>query len=111
MSDRIAQHCETLSEIDWTKVSVPSSDPPIVNEYMEQLIKETSNLAKVLSRYLPEPPVEYIMSQTFAAINHNLQEKYGTIELPNERAKEMCVFLLDPYLGFRFFFSRAISKD
>ena len=58
MSDRIAFHCKTLSNMDWKKISQPSPTPPVVNEYMEQLIKETTTLAKVLSRFLPEPPVE-----------------------------------------------------
>lgn len=58
MSDRIAFHCKTLSELDWAKISQGTSAPPPVSDYMEQLIKETSTLGKVLTRYLPEPSVE-----------------------------------------------------
>jgi len=96
MSDRITFHCKTLAGMDWVKMSQPSSTLPAVNDYMEQLIKETATLGKVLSRYLPEPPVEYIMSQIFAAINHSLQEEYGKIDLPNERAKDMYVLSVSP---------------
>jgi len=54
---------------------------------MEILVKETVTLHKVLSRYLAQPIVEYVMTQVFAAINHRLSEEYGALELPNQEAK------------------------
>jgi len=84
-----------------------------VNEYMEILVKETATLHKVLSRYLAPIVVEvrtfvvvgfnrtdrtvstqYVMTQVFAAINHRLSEKYTTIELPNQEAKERLIPLM-----------------
>ncbi|KAG8934593.1 hypothetical protein FRC02_009673 [Tulasnella sp. 418] len=70
-------------EIQW---EVPSTKPG-PNQYMEILVKETVTLHKVLSRYLAAPVVELIMSQVFAAINHQLSEEYSKIELPNQEAK------------------------
>jgi hypothetical protein len=55
MNDRLAFHVKSLGKIDWTAALEP---PYPVNEYMESLVKESVTLHKVLSRYLPEPPVE-----------------------------------------------------
>jgi len=73
---------------------------------MEVLVKETVTLHKLLSRYLSVPIVEvsiaplagqgeadtrffqFVMSQVLAAINHNLQEEYSAIRLPNQEAKD-----------------------
>ncbi|KAG9127531.1 hypothetical protein FRC07_012684 [Ceratobasidium sp. 392] len=84
MGDRLAVHCKSLQDINWT---VPSSKPP-PNNYMEVLVKETATLHKVLTRYLSPHASELIMSQVFAAINHRLSEEYTKIELPNQAAKD-----------------------
>ncbi|CAE6436349.1 unnamed protein product [Rhizoctonia solani] len=84
MGDRLAVHCKSLQEIDWT---TPNSKPP-PNTYMEVLVKETATLHKVLTRYLSAHASELIMSQVFAAINHRLSEEYGKIELPSQDAKD-----------------------
>ncbi|KAL5529345.1 hypothetical protein ACEPAG_5330 [Sanghuangporus baumii] len=82
MGDRLSAHCKTLQTVDW------SASRDVVNEYMTLLVKETITLHKVLSRYLQESALEFIMSQVFAAINHRLSEEYGKIDLPNQEAKE-----------------------
>ncbi|THH06493.1 hypothetical protein EW145_g4050 [Phellinidium pouzarii] len=82
MGDRLSAHCRTLQNVDW---SVPREG---VNEYMTVLVKETVTLHKVLSRYLQEGVLEFIMTQVFASINHRLSEEYGKIELPSEDAKD-----------------------
>ncbi|KAI5124293.1 hypothetical protein M0805_008901 [Coniferiporia weirii] len=82
MGDRLSAHCKTLQNVDW------SLTRDGVNEYMTVLVKETVTLHKVLSRYLQEGVLEYIMTQVFAAINHRLSEEYGKIELPNQDAKD-----------------------
>ncbi|KAF4576665.1 hypothetical protein EYR36_000738 [Pleurotus pulmonarius] len=69
--------------VDW---NVPKPGDG-VNDYIEILVKETVTLHKVLTRYLPTPTVEYVMSQVLAAINHRLSEEYGGIELPHQEAK------------------------
>ncbi|KAJ1309562.1 hypothetical protein OPQ81_006335 [Rhizoctonia solani] len=84
MGDRLAVHCKSLQEIDWT---VPHSKSP-PNTYMEVLVKETATLHKVLTRYLSGHASELIMSQVFAAINHRLSEEYGKIDLPSQEAKD-----------------------
>ncbi|KEP54455.1 putative vacuolar sorting protein VPS45 [Rhizoctonia solani 123E] len=84
MGDRLAVHCKSLQEIDWT---IPNFKPP-PNIYMEVLVKETATLHKVLTRYLSAHASELIMSQVFAAINHRLSEEYGKIELPSQDAKD-----------------------
>ncbi|KZT39716.1 Vps54-domain-containing protein [Sistotremastrum suecicum HHB10207 ss-3] len=85
MSDRLQVHCKSLPEIDW---SLRLSAAPKVNPYMEGLIKDTTTLHKVLFKFLPGPSAEFVMSQVFATINHQLSEEYGKIELPSIDAKE-----------------------
>ncbi|KAG8717274.1 hypothetical protein FRC09_014523 [Ceratobasidium sp. 395] len=84
MGDRLAVHCKSLQDIDWT---IPSPKPP-PNNYMEVLVKETATLHKVLTRYLSPHASELIMSQVFAAINHRLSEEYTKIDLPSQAAKD-----------------------
>ncbi|KAH7341080.1 Vps54-like protein-domain-containing protein [Rhizoctonia solani] len=84
MGDRLAVHCKSLQEIDWTT----SNSKPPPNTYMEVLVKETATLHKVLTRYLSAHASELIMSQVFAAINHRLSEEYGKIDLPSQEAKD-----------------------
>jgi len=83
MSERLNSHIKALKTVDWT-VPKPGGG---VNEYMEVLVKETTTLHKVLSRYLALSVVEYVMTQVFAAINHRLSEEYGAIYLPDQEAK------------------------
>ncbi|KAJ8700019.1 hypothetical protein PTI98_003086 [Pleurotus ostreatus] len=83
MGDRLSVHIKTLQAVDW---NVPKPGDG-VNDYIEILVKETVTLHKVLTRYLPTPTVEYVMSQVLAAINHRLSEEYGGIELPHQEAK------------------------
>ncbi|KAH9989086.1 Vps54-like protein-domain-containing protein [Russula compacta] len=84
MGDRLTAHIKSLNAIKW---DVPPAKPG-VNDYMELLVKETVTLHKVLSRYLANVVVEYVMSEVFAAINHRLSEEYTKIELPTLDAKE-----------------------
>jgi hypothetical protein len=100
-----------IQTVDWT-VPKPGGG---INEYMEILVKETTTLHKVLSRYLalsvvevregffalplpignlvidstdrPSLHFQYVMTQVFAAINHRLSEEYGAIYLPDQEAK------------------------
>ncbi|TFY76653.1 hypothetical protein EWM64_g7359 [Hericium alpestre] len=83
MGDRLTAHIKSLQQVKW---DAPAAKP--VNDYMELLVKETTTLHKVLSRYLSNTVVEYVMSQVFAAMNHRLSEEYTMIELPTPQAKE-----------------------
>jgi Vps54-like protein len=48
MGERLSAHCKSLQEIPWD-VPPPRPGP---NAYVEQLVKETITLHKVLSKYL-----------------------------------------------------------
>ncbi|KAL7416025.1 hypothetical protein BDY24DRAFT_380828 [Mrakia frigida] len=84
MGDRLSLHLKALREIEW---EAPSRRPGKPNEYIELLVKETTQLHKILSRYLPDQTVDSVSSQVFASINHGLSEAYQTIELRSEDAK------------------------
>jgi len=82
MGDRVNAHCKSLQTVDW------SAHRDGVNDYMVLLVKETVTLHKVLSRYLQDTVLEYIMSQVFASVSHRLTEEYSKIELPSQEAKD-----------------------
>ncbi|CDZ97217.1 Vacuolar sorting protein VPS45 [Phaffia rhodozyma] len=84
MGDRLAIHIKTFREIDWEVASKRPSSP---NEYAELLVKETSQLHKILSRYLPDQTVESVLSQVFASINHELSSAYADVILKSDEAK------------------------
>lgn len=83
MGDRLTAHIKTLHTIDWNATSPEGG----ANTYMVALVKETVQLHKILSRYLPLPVVEFVMSQVLAATNHRLSEEYAKIELRDQHAK------------------------
>ncbi|KAM6500337.1 vacuolar protein sorting-associated protein 54 [Amanita muscaria] len=83
MGDRLNAHVKSLQSVDLS-VAKPGN---AVNDYIEVLVKETVTLHRVLTRYLPVPTVEYVMTQVLAAINHRLSEEYGKIDIPNQEAK------------------------
>lgn len=86
MGDRLAIHCKTLQSLDWS--AQPDSDtPPKPSGYMEALIKETTTLHKVLSRFMPGQALEFVMMQVLSTITSRLAEEYSKMELPDNKAK------------------------
>lgn len=62
MYDRTVNHCATIVEIDWSQ---PIKHPDQCHPYMATLVRETSIVTKVLSRYLPEIVSSLILLQIF----------------------------------------------
>jgi vacuolar protein sorting-associated protein 54 len=56
MADRLAIHMKGLREIDWEATPTRAAGKP--NEYIEFLAKETTQLHKILSKYLPDAVVD-----------------------------------------------------
>ncbi|PPQ65310.1 hypothetical protein CVT24_011437 [Panaeolus cyanescens] len=83
MGDRLDTHIKLLRTIDWSDKQPQTR----VNKYMTDLVDETEALHRIVSRYLPRPITEYVLSEVFAAINHRLSEEYNAIELPHPEAK------------------------
>lgn len=62
MYDRTLIHCQNIVNIDWSQ---PLTHPQQCHTYMETLVKETSTVIKVLSKYLPELKCSMVMLQIF----------------------------------------------
>lgn len=62
MYDRTVNHCNTIVAIDWSE---PIKHPDQCHPYMATLVKETTIVTKVLSRYLPEIVSSLILLQIF----------------------------------------------
>lgn len=108
MADRLAVHCQTLKvgsrmpaveqiltmfpdqAIDW-EASNSLSGP---NAYAEMLVKETTTLHKVLSKYLSSQAVSIVMSQVISATRERFGDIMGKVELKSEDAKKRWLLLL-----------------
>lgn len=62
MHDRTLSHCVAATKINWSE---PLIHPQQCHPYMETLVKETSTVAKVLSKYLRETECLLILLQIF----------------------------------------------
>ncbi|KAL2887796.1 Vacuolar protein sorting-associated protein 54, chloroplastic [Ceratocystis lukuohia] len=67
MSGRAVVHSNALRSIDWT-VPVEGTAHP----YAEMLVKDTSMLHRVLSKFMPKPAVNMIMLPVFASFKEHL---------------------------------------
>jgi vacuolar protein sorting-associated protein 54 len=58
-----------------------------VNGYAELLVKESTTLHKVLSKYLAKPTVNGILLQVVEAIRQRVGPEYSQVELRTDGAK------------------------
>ena len=79
MQDRTVAGCTKLLSIDW---SVSIKHPQQCHGYMEDLVRDTTTVAKVLMRYLPELKYSLILLQIFDSYKRLLVESYCT-KLPS----------------------------
>lgn len=62
MKDRTMNHCNSIVKIDWSEPLKPGQQ---CHQFMETLVKETSTVAKVLSKYMRETECSLILLQIF----------------------------------------------
>lgn len=62
MYDRTLSHCTAITKLD---LSTPVKHPQQCHQYMSTLVKETTTVAKVLSKYLPETECSFLLLQIF----------------------------------------------
>ncbi|KAG7663768.1 uncharacterized protein J8A68_002715 [[Candida] subhashii] len=75
MYDRTVMRCASLTKID---LSVPVKYPQPCHSYMEDLVKDTITVSKVLTRYLPDLKCSLILSQIFDNYKRLFVEAYCT---------------------------------
>ncbi|KIR70785.1 hypothetical protein CNBG_9448 [Cryptococcus deuterogattii R265] len=85
MADRLAVHIGSLRQIDFNASSTTPAGP---HSYAEMLVKESSTLHKVLTKYLGHDEVEGVMKRVIGEIGRRLGEEFGKIEVQNEDAKK-----------------------
>ncbi|EGW33547.1 uncharacterized protein SPAPADRAFT_151822, partial [Spathaspora passalidarum NRRL Y-27907] len=78
MHDRTVMRCAGLPKINWSE---PIKHPQQCHSYMEDLVKDTITVAKVLTKYLPELKSSLILSQIFDNYKRLFVESYCT-QLP-----------------------------
>ncbi|KAI8457876.1 Vps54-like protein-domain-containing protein, partial [Phakopsora pachyrhizi] len=86
MSDRLGVHVQSLKSIDWERHEDDSGEISH-NAYVENLLKEVSTLHRVLSRYLSQSNLTFIMTQVLTAIHDELHKEFSLIEVRTVIAK------------------------
>lgn len=78
MHDRTLNHCLAVTKID---LSLPIRHPQQCHPYMETLVRETTTVSKVLTKYLPLAECSFILLQIFNNYKNLLVKSY-CIDLP-----------------------------
>ncbi|ORX99734.1 Vps54-domain-containing protein [Basidiobolus meristosporus CBS 931.73] len=87
MKERAAVHCRSLKTIKWdTPAEADAQEKP--NRYMEIIVKETTTLHKVLSKYLPSETIMFVMSRVTTMYESRLQETIEELDITTEIGKE-----------------------
>ncbi|KNE68768.1 hypothetical protein AMAG_13408 [Allomyces macrogynus ATCC 38327] len=90
MEERVMFHCHAFGAVDWESQPVPDEHAatlPPPTPSMEALVKETTTLHKVLSRYLPGETLRSVMQAVFRAYSVHLEHEVQGIRLYSVAAK------------------------
>ncbi|KNE69277.1 hypothetical protein AMAG_13659 [Allomyces macrogynus ATCC 38327] len=90
MEERVMFHCHAFGAVDWEAQPGPDEHAatlPPPTPSMEALVKETTTLHKVLSRYLPGETLRSVMQAVFRAYNVHLEHEVQGIRLYSVAAK------------------------
>lgn len=83
MSGRAAVHVNSMKRVDWDA----TTNPKVVNGYMETLVKETTTLHKVLSKHLPDTNVQMIMYPVFSSYKEQWGNAFQDIKIKSQAGK------------------------
>ncbi|CAO1634517.1 unnamed protein product [Parajaminaea phylloscopi] len=83
MGDRLTVHCRSLSATDWN-AALDADTEPAPNKAIVDLVKETSTLHKVLSKYLQPSVVESITTQVLSAIVQRVGTEFAKVEVTSQ---------------------------
>ncbi|ODV93563.1 hypothetical protein PACTADRAFT_35326 [Pachysolen tannophilus NRRL Y-2460] len=91
MNDRLAQHCAEIRTINWSEPITPNQ----CHHYMEVLVKETTTIAKVLLKCLPEVQCSLMLSQIFDNYKTQLINEYSKLEIKDSIQKAIILKDID----------------
>ncbi|KAL5628715.1 hypothetical protein BROUX41_002106 [Berkeleyomyces rouxiae] len=83
MSGRAVVHSNALRSIDWT-----APVDGLAHPYAEMLVKDTSMLHRVLSKFMPKPAVNMIMLPVFASFKEHLGKALREANAQTEVGKQ-----------------------
>ena len=87
MSGRATTHVNVMKKIDWDAASTSQ----VANPYMETLVKETTTLHKVLSKYLPDMTVRMIMDPVFRSYREQWGKAFQDVDVKTVAGKDRYV--------------------
>ncbi|EGF78134.1 hypothetical protein BATDEDRAFT_90790 [Batrachochytrium dendrobatidis JAM81] len=100
MNDRLALHASKLGAISWDNPdSKEISAEETVTVHMAVLIKETTTLHKVLSKYLPADALKNIMGEIFRNYVQRLDMEFRKIDLFSSSGKNRLLMDVQYFIG------------
>ena len=100
MSDRISVHASNMAKIVWdSPATTDFVEKDGVSVHMALVIKETTTLHRVLSKYFPSEPLKLIMTQIFRSYNQRLEEEYRRIDLFSSAGKNRLLIDAQYYIS------------
>ncbi|PWN24163.1 hypothetical protein BCV69DRAFT_280060 [Microstroma glucosiphilum] len=85
MGDRLSVHCRGLSATNWNAPISPADAEGVApSKPVSDLIKETTTLHKVLSKYLQESVVESVFTQVLDAIVKRVGAEFAKVEVTRD---------------------------
>lgn len=84
MTDKVEAHARAIANTDWSR---PPDGP--AHKYIQDLVRDTSVLVKILSNILPKLTAVQITSQIFDVFKQRLLAAYTAHEFKNAKEKEL----------------------
>ncbi|KAJ3108116.1 hypothetical protein HK100_003483 [Physocladia obscura] len=82
MQERLSTHSQGLLTINWDSPETKDMTPEkTCSVHIAALVKETTSMYRVLTKFLPKPSVKRIMGQIFKVYNDGLTEEFKNIDL------------------------------
>jgi hypothetical protein len=89
MDERATMHCSAISTVDREAIAAPKNDEtiPPPTSAMEGLVKETTTLHKVLSKYLSSETLKMVFKSVFRSYQAHLEKELQGMRLFSVNAK------------------------
>ncbi|KAJ3125367.1 hypothetical protein HK098_000314 [Nowakowskiella sp. JEL0407] len=84
MNERLAVHCRTLQTTNWDNVESNNDE---ASPYMALLVKETTTLHKVLSKFLTPDTLKMVISEVFKSYTTKIEEDLKKVEIYSSSGK------------------------
>ncbi|KAL7750055.1 hypothetical protein RI367_004570 [Sorochytrium milnesiophthora] len=93
MQERAIAHTKAIATTDWdAPAQLGPNQEMLPSSYMEQLVKETTTLHKVLGKYLPIDIVKRVLGEIFICYGIKLEDELKRLDIYTSVAKNRLLF-------------------